>query len=186
VSNAVSLTSGVAGRYATALFEIGRDGKRLDKIEADLAVLQAALAESPDLRAMIASPVHTRDEQMRAIAALAGRMGLSTEVANTLGLMGHNRRLFVLPRMIAQLKALIAQERGEVSAEVASARPLTEAQTAALAATLKATVGKDVTLRATVDESLIGGLVVRVGSQMIDTSIRSKLASLQTLMKEVG
>jgi F-type H+-transporting ATPase subunit delta len=186
VSSAVSLTSGAAGRYATALFEIAREGGNLDKVEADLAAVEAALRESADLRAMIHSPVHTREEQMRAIAAIAGRMGLGAEVANTLGLMAHNRRLFVLPAMIEQIKALIAQERGEVTAEVASARPLTDAQTAALADTLKASVGRDVTLRTTVDESLIGGLVVRVGSRMIDTSVRSKLAALQNAMKEVG
>jgi F-type H+-transporting ATPase subunit delta len=100
--------------------------------------------------------------------------------------MAENRRLFVVPGLVSQIKALIADDRGEVRAEVTSAKPLTKAQTESLAATLKASVGKDVTLDVTVDEDLIGGLVVKVGSRMIDTSIRSKLAKLQNAMKEVG
>jgi F-type H+-transporting ATPase subunit delta len=186
VSSAISLTSGVAGRYATALFEIARESKDLDRLEADLTALETALAESSDLRAMVASPVHTRDELGRAIGAIAARMNLGTPVTSTLGLLAQNRRLFVLPGLIAQLHALIAHERGEMTAEVTSAKPLTKAQAEALATTLKASVGNEVTLKATVDESLIGGLVVKIGSRMIDTSIRSKLTALQNVMKEVG
>jgi len=110
----------------------------------------------------------------------------STTVASTLGLMAKNRRLFVLPELVAQVKGLIAAHRGEVTAEVTAATTLTEAQTTALAEKLKASVGKDVKIDVTVDESLIGGLVVKVGSRMIDTSIRSKLSALQNVMKEVG
>ena len=181
-----SLTSGVAGRYATALFEIAKESKSLDKVEADILALEAALAESPELRHMLSSPVFTREDQGRAITAIAAKMGLGQAVTNTLGLMAKNRRLFVVPGLIAQLKALIAADRGEVTAEVTAARPLSEAQAAALADTLKASVGKDVKVEVTVDESLIGGLVVKVGSRMIDTSVRSKLANLQNIMKEVG
>jgi F-type H+-transporting ATPase subunit delta len=180
------LTSGAAGRYATALFELARDGKVLDKVEADIGAVEEALAASADFRNVIASPVYSREDQGKAVLALAGRMGLGPEVANTLGLMARNRRLFVLPGLIAQLKALIADHRGEVTAEVTSARPLGDAQVAELAGTLKKNVGKDVSLKVTVDESLIGGLVVKVGSRMIDTSIRSRLAALQNAMKEVG
>jgi F-type H+-transporting ATPase subunit delta len=180
------LTSGVAGRYATALFEIGKESKSLDKVEADLLALEAALAESADLRGMLASPVFTREEQGNAVAALAARMDLGAAVTNTLRLMAANRRLFVVPALISQLKGLIAADRGEVTAEVTSARPLTDAQREALARTLQASVGKDVKLDVKVDETLLGGLVVRVGSRMIDTSIRSKLANLQNAMKEVG
>jgi F-type H+-transporting ATPase subunit delta len=176
----------VAGRYATALFEIAKHDKGLDQVEADIAALEAALAESADLRSMIASPMHSREEQGRAIAAVAAKMGLGKTVSNTLGLMAANRRLFVVPGLLSQIKALIADDRGEVTAEVISAKPLTKAQTESLAGTLKASVGKDVTLDVTVDEDLIGGLVVKVGSRMIDTSIRSKLAKLQNAMKEVG
>ena len=113
-------------------------------------------------------------------------MGLGDTLTNTLRLMAQNRRLFVVPGMIAQVKGLIAAERGEVTAEVTSAKPLSEDQTQALARTLKESVGKDVRLEVTVDESLIGGLVVKVGSRMIDTSLRAKLANLQNVMKEVG
>jgi F-type H+-transporting ATPase subunit delta len=176
----------VAGRYATALFEIARDGKALDKVEADIGALGEALATSADLRNVIASPVYSREDQGKAVKALADRMGLGPEVANTLGLMARNRRLFVLPGLIAQLKALIADHRGEVTAEVTTARPLSEAQLDELAGTLKKNVGKDVSLKVTLDESLIGGLVVKVGSRMIDTSVRSRLAALQNVMKEVG
>jgi F-type H+-transporting ATPase subunit delta len=186
VANSGTLTSGVAGRYATALFELAKESKNLDKVEADALALEAALAGSADLRGMLASPVFTREEQGNAIAAIAAKMDLGPALTNTLGLMAANRRLFVVPGLLAQLKALIAADRGEVTAEVTSARPLSAAQTAALAKTLKATVGKDVKLAVTVDEGLIGGLVVKVGSRMIDTSLRSKLASLQNIMKEVG
>lgn len=186
MSSSASLTSGVAGRYATALFEIARDARELDKVEADLDAVRAALNESRDLREMIGSPVFSRGDQGNAIVAIAAQMGLGATVTNTLRLMAQNRRLFVVPGLISQVKGLIAEERGEVTAEVMAARALTEAQTKALTEALKSSVGKDVKLHVIVDESLIGGLVVKVGSRMIDTSIRSKLASLQNVMKEVG
>lgn len=186
VSSSASLTSGVAGRYATALFQIAKDAKDLDKVEADLNAVETALADSPELREMIGSPVFSREDQGNAIVAICAKMGLGATVTNTLRLMAQNRRLFVVPGLIAQVKGLIADERGEVIAEVVSAKPLTKGQTDALTESLKNSVGKDVKLHASVDESLIGGLVVRVGSRMIDTSIRSKLANLQNVMKEVG
>jgi F-type H+-transporting ATPase subunit delta len=176
----------VAGRYATALFEIGKEAGRLTEVERDLDAVAAALAESPELAAMIRSPVFSREDQGKAIAAIAAKMGLGPEVTKTLGLMAANRRLFVVPGLVAAVKAMIAAERGEVVAEITSARPLTKAQTKALSDTLRKQIGKDVELRVTVDESLIGGLVVKVGSRMIDTSIRAKLANLQNVMKEVG
>ena len=186
MASSATLTSGVAGRYATALFEIAKESKALDKVEADVLALEAALAESADLRNMLSSPVFSREDQGKAIAAIAAKMALGPAVSNTLGLMAQNRRLFVVRGLIAQMKALIAEERGEVTAEVTTAKALTKDQAEALARTLKASVGKDVRMDVTVDESLIGGLVVKVGSRMIDTSIRSKLAHLQNIMKEVG
>jgi F-type H+-transporting ATPase subunit delta len=186
VSSSASLTAGVAGRYATALFELAREAKALDRVEKDLDALSAALKESEDLRDLISSPVYTRADQAAALRTISARMGLGQEVSNTLGVMAANRRLFVLPRMIEAVKGLIAEARGEVSAEVTSARPLTDAQRKELAHTLREKVGRDVKLQERVDEGLIGGLVVRVGSRMIDTSIRSKLAKLQNAMKEVG
>lgn len=186
MSSSASLSSGVAGRYATALFEIAKERGNVPKVEADVRAVEAALAESPDLRHMIASPVFSREDMVAAVKALAARMGLGPEVAGTVGLMAANRRLFVLPGLIAGVKALIAADRGEVRAEVVSAKPLSKAQIAALRETLKAQIGKAVELDLSVDEAQIGGLVVKVGSRMVDSSIRSKLAKLQNVMKEVG
>jgi len=185
VSSSGSLTSGVAGRYATALFEIARDANALDGLETDIAALKAAIEASDDLRDMLSSPVYGRAAQGAAIGAISEQMGLGTSLASTLGLMARNRRLFVVPQMLSQIEALIADHRGEVTAEVTAARPLSDAQSRQLAETLRASVGRDIKLDVTVDESLIGGLVVRVGSRMIDTSIRSKLDHLQSVMKEV-
>ena len=186
VSEPASISAGIAGRYATAVFDLCKEGAGLAGLEADVTAVEAALAASTDLRALIASPVYSRDDQAHVLAALAAKMGLSPVMTNTLGLMASNRRLFALPQLLSALRDMIAAEKGEVTAEVWSAQALSDAQAAALAASLKATVGKDVKLKAAVDESLIGGLVVKVGSKMIDTSIRSKLAALQNVMKEVG
>ncbi|MFZ1728347.1 MAG: F0F1 ATP synthase subunit delta [Albidovulum sp.] len=186
MSEPASISAGIAARYATAVFEIARDGKGLKALEADVTALGAALGENADLRGLIASPVYSRDEQSNAIGAIASKMQLSPTVTSTLGLMASKRRLFVLPQLLAALQAMIAEEKGEVSADVTAAQALTKAQADKLAASLKKTFGKTVKLNLAVDDSLIGGLVVKVGSKMIDTSIRSKLAALQNKMKEVG
>ncbi len=186
MAEALSITQGIAARYATALFELAREGGTLKALEADTQALTTALAGSPDLGAMIASPVISRADQAAAIAAIAAKMGLSDLVANTLSLMAAKRRLFALPQVLAELAAMIAAEKGEMTADVTSATALSAAQSKKLAETLKAKVGKTVKLNATVDESLIGGLIVRLGSIMIDTSVKSKLAGLQNAMKEVG
>ena len=186
VAESVSISTGIAARYAAALFEISKDDGALTALEADATALADALSVSPDLVAMIASPVVGRDEQGNAMAAIAAKLGLSTLTTNTIALMASKRRLFVLPQMVADLRARIANEKGEVTADVTSATKLTAAQAKALAATLKAKVGKDVILNTTVDETLIGGLIVKLGSTMIDTSIKAKLAALQNAMKEVG
>ena len=186
VSETASISTGIASRYATAVFELASEGKALDALEADLASLDGALADSADLRDLIASPIYSRDEMQAGIAAVASAMGLGATLGNTLQLMASKRRLFVVPQMIAALRGMIAEHKGEVTADVVSAKALTKTQSDKLAKALKAAVGKDVKLNATVDESLIGGLVVKVGSKMIDTSIRSKLNTLQNTMKEVG
>ncbi|MCB2135891.1 MAG: F0F1 ATP synthase subunit delta [Rhodobacteraceae bacterium] len=186
MSEPASISAGIAARYATAVFELARDDKGLKALESDVTALDAALGASEDLRGLIASPVFSRDEQSKAVAAIAAKMKLSPVLANTLGLMAANRRLFVLPQLLASLQAMIAEEKGEVTADVTAAQSLTKAQADKLAASLKKTFGKTVKLNLAVDESLIGGLVVKVGSKMIDTSIRSKLAALQNTMKEVG
>ncbi len=173
-------------RYATAIFELAKEDSALAALEKDVDTLDSALDESADFRSLIASPVYSRADQTRAVAALAAKLGLSQTVAGALGLMASKRRLFVLPQMLSGLRALIAEEKGEVIAEVTSARALSAAQEADLVRTLKDRIGKDVKLKLAVDDALIGGLVVKVGSRMIDTSIRSKLAALQNAMKEVG
>lgn len=186
VTEPASISSGIAARYAAAVFDLATETGAMAALEADTEALGDALAASADLRAMIASPVIPRDEQGRAMAAVAARLGLSALMTSALGLMAANRRLFVLPQLVAALRARIAEARGEVTAEVSAARPLTAEEAARLAAVLSARVGRTVKLKANVDPALIGGLVVKVGSKMVDTSIRSRLAALQNAMKGVG
>ncbi|WP_210527049.1 F0F1 ATP synthase subunit delta [Rubellimicrobium arenae] len=186
VSEPASISTGIANRYAQAVFDLAREEGMLDGVESDLDALEAALQDSADLRTLISSPIYTRDEQGAAIAAIADRMGLTPVMRNVLGLMAQKRRLFVLPQLVASLRERLSQARGEVTAEVVSAQPLTPEQERRLGETLAAREGKRIRLRTKVDESLIGGLVVRLGSRMIDTSIRAKLGRLQNMMKEVG
>ncbi|WP_295313224.1 F0F1 ATP synthase subunit delta [Roseobacter sp.] len=186
MSEPASISTSIAARYATAVYDIAKDGGTVKALEADIDALQAAMNDSEDFRTLIHSPIYTREEQAGAITAIASKMNLTDTMANTLALMAQKRRLFVVPQLLSTLRDIIAAEKGEVTAEVVSAKALTKAQSEKLAKTLKASTGKDVTLNATVDESLIGGLVVKVGSRMIDTSIRAKLNSLQNAMKEVG
>jgi F-type H+-transporting ATPase subunit delta len=183
VSEPASISTGIAARYATAIFELAKEDNALTSLEGDIDALDAALKDSHDFRELIASPIYSREQQATAVSAIAKK---SQIVANTLALMAGNRRLFVLPQLVRELRDRIAAEKGEVTAEVTAAKALTKAQEEKLAKTLKASVGKDVKISMAVDESLIGGLVVKVGSRMIDTSIRSKLAALQNSMKEVG
>ena len=186
MSETASISTGIAARYATAIFELARESKSLKAIEADVSALDAALTESGDFRALIGSPVYSRAAQGAAIASIAKKMDLSGDVANLLGLMAAKRRLFVLPQMVLRLRGLIAEEKGEITADVTAATALSQAQQDKLAKTLKASVGKDVKINLAVDESLIGGLIVKVGSKMIDTSVASRLSNLQNAMKEVG
>ncbi|MCP3971365.1 MAG: F0F1 ATP synthase subunit delta [Rhodobacteraceae bacterium] len=186
MSETASISTGIAARYATAIFELAKEEKALAAIETDVDALEAAMAESEDFRNLIASPIYSRGDQQTAVTAIAGKMGLGANLTNLLGLMASKRRLFVLPHLNRALRDLIAEEKGEVTAEVISAKALTKVQTDKLAKTLKASVGKDVKVNAAVDETLIGGLIVKVGSKMIDTSIASKLSNLQNAMKEAG
>jgi len=169
VSEPASISTGIADRYATAIFELARDEGALPQIKADCDTLAGALDSSEDFRDLIHSPLYSREQQQSAIAKLADQMGLHQITGNTLKLMASKRRLFVLRALISQLRDMIAEENGEVTADVTAAAPL-----------------NDVNINLSVDETLIGGLVVKVGSKMIDTSIRSKLAALQNTMKEVG
>jgi len=186
VSDLSSFSSTVGGRYATALFELALEAGELDRVEADMAALGEALSASDDLAKLIRSPLYSREEQARAMAAVAEAMGLSGLTCNLLGLMAQKRRLFVLPETIRVFARLAAEHRGEVTAEVTAARALSETQREALARTLREAIGREVKLQLAVDEDLIGGLVVKVGSRMVDTSIRSRLAALRRAMREVG
>ncbi|MBA4489709.1 F0F1 ATP synthase subunit delta [Paracoccus sp. S1E-3] len=186
VANSASISASIAGRYAQALFDIVKESGEVDQLATQINDLNEALTTSDALRDLINSPIYTRQQQQDAIRALATRMELAAPLANTLVLMAQNRRLFALPQLIARLQALIADERGEVTADVVSAVPLSDDQKQRLTATLAEKSGKTVKLNTRVDESLIGGMIVRLGSQMIDSSIKSKLASLQNAMKEVG
>lgn len=186
MSEPASISTSIAARYATAVYELAKDGKKVKAIETDLGNLSGAMADSGDFNALIHSPIYSREEQGVAITALAKKMKLSPIMSNALALMAQKRRLFVLPQLVVALRAAIAEDKGEVTADVTSAKALTKTQSDKLAKSLKAKLGKTVTINATVDDTLIGGLVVKVGSKMIDTSIRSKLNSLQNAMKEVG
>ncbi len=186
VSETAGISTGIAERYATAVFDLALEGKKLKALETDVAALEGAMADSADFRTLLTSPLYSRDQQEVAIAAIAKKMKLSPTTANTLQLLASKRRLFVLPQLAAVLRERLAEERGEVTAEVTTAKALTKGQAEKLAATLKAQVGKAVTIKETVDASIIGGLIVKVGSKMIDTSIKSKLNALQNTMKEVG
>lgn len=186
VTDNVSLVSGVAKRYASALLDLAGDGGVTADVERDLNAFEGMLAESADLVRLVRSPVFSADEQLAALDALLAKAGITGLAANFVKLAAKNRRLFVLPDMIKAFRALLAEKRGETTAEVVSAAPLSDAHVAALKEALSASTGKSVKIAASVDPALIGGLVVKVGSRMIDTSLRTKLNTLKFAMKEVG
>ena len=178
--------SGVAGRYATALFELALEAKALEQVEADLNRFGEALDAADDMQRLVKSPMFSAEEQGRALAAILDELKVEGLTKNFLLLVSKNRRLFATPDMIRGFRAMLANHRGETSATVTAASKLTEAQVTALTQALKAALGKNVMLDQIVDPSLIGGLMVKVGSRMIDTSLRTKLNSLKHAMKEVG
>lgn len=178
--------SGLAGRYATALFDLAKEKGEIDGTEDDLIVLESMLDRSGDLNRLIRSPVIARDEQGRAMAAVVEKIGLGDLTKKFIGLLARNRRLFVLRRIIRSFVELSATGRGEVTAEVASAMSLSELQLSAIADQLSRAVGKNVVVRSRVDGNLLGGLVVKIGSRMVDNSLRSKLQRMKLVMKGVG
>lgn len=178
--------SGVAERYAGSLFELALEAGAVAQVEADLGRFAALLDGSADLDRLIKSPVFSSDEQEKAIAAIADKAKIAGLAGNFLRLVARNRRLFVLPGMIAAFRRIAATHRGEVAADVVAAHPLTAAQETELKAALKAVAGKDVAISVAVDPSLLGGLVVKMGSRQIDTSLKTKLNSLKLALKEVG
>lgn len=181
-----STISGIAGRYATALFDLANEQNALDAVQADLATITGMLDDSAELVAVVRSPVLSREEQSGAMAAVLDAAGVGQTVKNFVGVVGANRRLFALRGMIRGFNERLAQHRGEIAATVTSAAALSDAQQENLAASLKQAMGRDVTIETSVDESLIGGMVVRVGSRMVDFSLATKLASLRLSMKGVG
>ena len=178
--------SGVSGRYATALFELARDEKSIDAVKADLDRFDAMLADSADLKRLVRSPVFSAESQSRALAAVLDQAGISGISANFLKVLTANRRLFAVRDMIRAYRVLAARHKGEVSAEVTVAEPLSDKNLDALKAALKWVTGKDVALNVNVDPSIIGGLVVKLGSRMVDSSLRTKLNSIKHAMKEAG
>ena len=178
--------SGVSGRYATALFELARDANSIDAVSADLDKFDAMLSESADLKRLVRSPVFAADTQLKALSAVLDKAGISGTAANFLKVLTNNRRLFAVADVIGAFRALVARFRGEASAEVTVAEPLSEKNLDALKAALKQVSGKDVTLNVKVDPSIIGGLVVKLGSRMVDSSLRTKLNSIKHAMKEAG
>ena len=186
MANDDPIMASVAGRYASALFDLANDEKKLPEIELDMIEVQRLLDASPDLVRLVRSPVFSADEQGKAIAAIAEKAGLAPLSANFLKLLARNRRLFALTDIIKAFRGIAARHRGEVTADVTSAHPLTDAQLAQLTDTLAATAGgRQVQVHTKVDPRLLGGLVVKIGSRMIDSSLRTKLDTLKIAMKEV-
>jgi F-type H+-transporting ATPase subunit delta len=178
--------SGIAERYAAALFELADEAGSLDAVEAHLGQLAAAIADSADLRALIASPLYTREQQAAGLSAILNAMGVGAPTSNLVGLMAEKRRLFALPDVIRAYQRLLADKRGVVTADVQSAVRMSDVQVEQLRETLARATGRKVAMNIVIDEGLIGGLVVKVGSNMIDTSIRSRLSRIETVMKEAG
>ena len=178
--------SGVSGRYATALFELARDEKCLDAVKADLDRFEAMLVESEDLKRLVRSPVFSADVQAKAMSAVLDKAAMTGISANFLKVLTANRRLFAIADVIRAFRALVAKFKGEASAEVTVAEPLSEKNLETLKAALKSVTGKDVTLNVQVDPSIIGGLVLKLGRRMVDSSLRTKLNSIKHAMKEAG
>ena len=183
MENSGGIQASLSGRYATALFELARDSKALPKVEASLATVQQALDESADFKALTTSPLIARGPAAKAVAATASALKLDATTTNFLGVLAQNRRLGQLPAIIRAFRQLAAAHRGETTAEVTSAHPLDAAQVDALKAQLRTRLGRDVNVDLSVDPSLLGGLVVKIGSQMIDSSIKTRLNSLAHAMK---
>jgi len=177
---------GLAARYAAALLELADTHRTIDRVAHDLTELKAMIGGSEALRSLIRSPILSRDEQGRAMAALVQQAGISDLVRKFVGLVARNRRLFALPQMIEEFLAELARRRGEMRAEITAAKPLSEQQQASLAEAIRRSVGGKVAVDVKVDPALIGGLVVKVGRRMIDSWQKTKLQRLQLAMKGVG
>ena len=181
-----SINSAVAERYAGSLYELAAEAGAVAQVESDLARFEALLENSEDLKRLIVSPVFSAEDQLKAISAVADKAGIAGLVGNFLRVTAKNRRLFAVPGIIRAFREIAARARGEVAASVTSAHELSAEQLQELQVALKEVAGKDVAISLTVDPSILGGLVVRIGSRQIDTSLKTKLASLKLALKEVG
>jgi F-type H+-transporting ATPase subunit delta len=184
VASEEPIVSGMAGRYATALFDLAAETNAIDAVKADLDRFDAMIAESPDLTRLVRSPVFSTDEQLQALGAVLERAGIGGLAAKFLKLVTANRRLFAVRDMIRGFRELVALHKGQATAEVTVAETLKDEHLSALRAALKAVSGKDVDLAVKVDPAIIGGLVVKLGSRMVDTSLRTKLNAIKHAMKE--
>mgnify|MGYP001600821823 FL=1 len=183
MASEITLAPGLAGRYAGALYELADEAKALDAVAGDLARLAAMVAESADLRRLIASPLIARDAQIKAISALAVQAGFTDLTRRFMGLAARNRRLFSLVAMVDDFQAILASRRGEERAEIVSAHALNSAQLEALTAALRGALGRKVTVERKVDPALLGGIKVRLGSRLLDASLATKLRRLELVMK---
>jgi F-type H+-transporting ATPase subunit delta len=186
VADSSQSVSGVAERYASSLFTLALEDGAVAEVTAALDQFQAMIDGSPDLQRLVKSPVFSADEQLAAVTAILGKAGISGIAANFVKVAASNRRLFAVPGMIRAFREIAARHRGEVSADVTAAHALTAEQETELKAALKGVTGKDVTINVAVDPSLLGGLIVKLGSRQIDTSLRTKLSTLKLSLKEVG
>jgi F-type H+-transporting ATPase subunit delta len=180
------MMAGMAGRYAAALFELAKDQRQIETVEADVKTFQSMLDASEDLRRLVRSPVIPADAQLGALTALIGKAGISGLTSNFIKLIARNRRLFAIGDILKTFRALLARERGEVTADVSTAHALTPTQMQVLSDTLKGSIGKNVQINTRVDPNLLGGLIVKVGSRMIDNSLRTKLNNLKVAMKGIN
>ena len=178
--------SRLAGRYAAALFDLAQANKQIDAVKSDLDLLNSLIDESEDLRKFLDSPVITRNEQGKALSVIVEKAKFSTLTSNFIAVVAENRRLFVLPAIIAAFTDILSEYRGEVIAEVVSATELSNKQLTALGSSLKKAIGSKVTISTSVDHELLGGLVVKVGSQMVDSTLRTKLQQLRLAMIGIG
>jgi len=179
------IVSGMAGRYATALYELALEERALDTVKADLARFDALVESSEDLKRLVRSPVFTAEEQQKALAAILDKVGIAGIAAKFLALVAQKRRLFALRQMTLAFGALVARHKGETRAEVTVAHPLSETHLGALKDALKSTTKKQVALDIRVDPAILGGLIVKLGSRMVDASLKTKLNSIKLAMKEV-
>ena len=186
MAGAEPIISGMAGRYATALFELALDNSAVDAVKADLDRFDALVGESADLARLVRSSVFGADEQAKALTAVLDKAGIGGLTAQFLKLVVTKRRLFAVREMIRAYRAMVARHHGEVTAQVTVAETLSEPHRAAITDALKSVTGKDVGLDVKVDPAIIGGLVVKLGSRMVDSSLRTKLNSIKHAMKEVG